>query len=187
MAIRESLEGWKPTRTTTRAVTRIRCKTKQIMLVIALTLSALMITSTPVQAHKLSFAHYHCQECRSWWGAWRGKNYHNHAGRGHLGVHVSRGSQRNYHDIIRQVGKGYWAADEQLDALCWISDHESRRPGVRNSIGCVGLFQLKNPPKWMIVGDAASETKAGCEYILHRKGYGTPLKAKAFWLKHHWY
>jgi hypothetical protein len=37
----------------------------------------------------------------------------------------------------------------------------------------------------MKLGDPLTEAKAGCEYIKRR--YKSPLKAKAFWLRHRWY
>jgi hypothetical protein len=101
-------------------------------------------------------------------------------------VTVSRGNSRS--DIeatIKEVGSGYWTDTGELDALIWVNKHESVRPGIVSKGGCKGLFQLKNPPKWMVLGDPASETKAGCEYIKRR--YKTPSRAKAFWQSHHWY
>ncbi|MBI4734112.1 MAG: hypothetical protein HY779_04765 [Rubrobacteridae bacterium] len=101
-------------------------------------------------------------------------------------VTVSRGSSRaDVEATIREVGSQYWTDSAELDALIWVNKHESVRPGVVSRGGCKGLFQLKNPPKWMVLGDAASETKAGCEYIKRR--YKTPSRAKAFWQSHHWY
>ncbi len=100
---------------------------------------------------------------------------------------VSRGGARsvNVEPIIREVGAAYWPDPAQLDALVWICSHECTTPGVVNPRGFYGLFQLHNPPAWMVLGDAASETKAGCEYI--RRRYGTPLAAKAWWVSHRWY
>jgi hypothetical protein len=102
-------------------------------------------------------------------------------------VRVSRGAVRTFpaEPTVRQVGVTYWSDEAQLDALVWICCHESIRPGAVSANGCKGLFQLINPPRWMKLGDAASETKAGCEYIQRR--YGTPSKAKSFWLGHGWY
>jgi hypothetical protein len=101
-------------------------------------------------------------------------------------VTVSRGSQRqSVEEIVKEVGSEYWVDPAELEALMWICKHESTRPGVVSRTGCKGLFQLKNPPAWMILGDAASEAKAGCEYIKRR--YKTPSKAKSFWLSRHWY
>jgi hypothetical protein len=101
-------------------------------------------------------------------------------------VNVSRGSSRDdVEATVREVGNGYWPEEDQLDALVWIYKHECVKPGVVSKGGYQGLFQLGNPPDWMVLGDAASEAKAGCEYIKRR--YKTPLSAKAFWLKHHWY
>ncbi len=101
---------------------------------------------------------------------------------------VSRGSPRsiNAESIIRETGAAYWPNPAQLDALVWISAHECTTPGRINPRGgYYGLFQLHSPPAWMVLGDAASETKAGCEYI--RRRYGSPLAAKAWWVRHHWY
>lgn len=99
---------------------------------------------------------------------------------------VSRGSSRaNVEPVIREVGAAYWPDPAELDALVWICAHECTTPGVVNPRGFYGLFQLHSPPSWMILGDAASETKAGCEYI--RRRYGSPLAAKAWWVRHRWY
>lgn len=102
---------------------------------------------------------------------------------------TSRGADREhpYESVIKQIGALYWSDPAELDALVWISAHESTVPGKYGGAGkkYVGLFQLGNPPAWMERGDPASETRAGCEYIKRR--YDTPLKAKAFWLKRGWY
>lgn len=100
---------------------------------------------------------------------------------------ASRGANREhpYESVIKQIGALYWTDPSELDALVWVSAHECRKPGVVSRTGCVGLFQLRYPPAWMERGDPASETRAGCEYIKRR--YGTPLKAKAFWLNRGWY
>ena len=101
---------------------------------------------------------------------------------------VSRGTDRShpYASVIRSVGRKYWTDNANLDALVWISAHECIKPGGLSKSGKYkGLFQLGNSPKWMILGDAESETKAGCEYIVGR--YRTPVEAKQFWLSHRWY
>ncbi len=98
---------------------------------------------------------------------------------------TNRGTSRSFWPIIEKVGSQYWPNSEQLIALHWIQRHECNTPGKVNAYGCVGLGQLKNPPKWMVRGNAESEIKAMCEYIKRR--YGTPLKAKSFWLHHNWY
>ncbi|MCL6472890.1 MAG: hypothetical protein K6T91_08795 [Firmicutes bacterium] len=103
-------------------------------------------------------------------------------------ISISRGAQRtvSVEPIIRQVGAEYWPDPAQLDALVWICAHEATVPGTISKNGkWKGLFQLANPPHWMVLGDAASETKAGCEYIKRR--YGTPLAAKAFHQRRGWY
>jgi hypothetical protein len=99
---------------------------------------------------------------------------------------VSRGMVRmSIEDIVRSVGDDYWNTPGELEALVWIWKHESVRPGIVSRTGCKGLFQLKNPPKWMKLGDPLTEAKAGCEYIKRR--YKSPMRAKAFWQRHHWY
>ena len=102
-------------------------------------------------------------------------------------VVVSRGTPRSCHDIIKRVGKLYWADEPSLNMLVWIANKESGcRPGTVSKTGKYkSMFQLGNPPKWMVLGDAASETRAGCEYIKRR--YGNPSAAKKHHLCFNWY
>ncbi|PJA00597.1 hypothetical protein COX76_01395 [Candidatus Kaiserbacteria bacterium CG_4_10_14_0_2_um_filter_50_16] len=102
-------------------------------------------------------------------------------------VVVSRGTPRSCRDIIKRVGKLYWADEANLNALVWIANKESGcRPGAISKSGKYkGMFQLGSPPKWMGLGDAASETRAGCEYIKSR--YGNPPAAKKHHLRFNWY
>lgn len=95
-------------------------------------------------------------------------------------------------NCIRTIGSQYWKDEANLQALIWIARKESSlTPGVVNpSSRCFGLFQIHPVHRdlWMIMkrgGCPIGETKAGCIYIKRR--YGTPLKAKAFWLKKGWY
>jgi len=102
-------------------------------------------------------------------------------------VTVSRGAMRSC-DVevaVRRVGATYWPSKADQDALVWIYKHECVTPGVISSAGYYGLFQLGNPPGWMVLGDPASEAKAGCEYIKRR--YGNPSKAMSFKKKRGWY
>jgi len=103
------------------------------------------------------------------------------------GSSSSRGGRGSFaaEPIVREVGATYWASQEELDALVWIVKHECTTPGTVARGKYHGLFQLRYPPSWMVLGDAASETHAGCQYIKRR--YGTPLKAKAFWQSRGWY
>lgn len=103
-------------------------------------------------------------------------------------LRVSRGADRvhPYAAQIKAAGATYWSDPAELEALVWISARECMKPGGVSPNGKYkGLFQLGSPPSWMVLGDAASETRAGCEYIKRR--YGTPLKAKAFKMSHGWY
>ncbi|KKR32710.1 MAG: hypothetical protein UT66_C0057G0008 [candidate division CPR2 bacterium GW2011_GWC1_39_9] len=102
-------------------------------------------------------------------------------------IKVSRGGKRThpYEAQIKEAGKEYWTDPAELDALVWISAHECMEPGTIARKKYKGLFQLSDPPDWMKLGDPASETKAGCEYIKQR--YRTPLKAKAFRMSNGWY
>lgn len=102
-------------------------------------------------------------------------------------VTVSRGSMRacDVEAAVRRVGASYWPSKADQNALVWIYKHECVTPGVISSAGYYGLFQLGNPPSWMVLGDPASETKAGCEYIKRR--YGNPSKAMAFKKRRGWY
>jgi len=103
------------------------------------------------------------------------------------GSSSSRGGRGSFavEPVVREVGATYWASQEELDALVWIVKHECTTPGTVARGKYHGLFQLRYPPSWMVLGDAASETHAGCQYIKRR--YGTPLKAKAFWQSRGWY
>ncbi len=106
--------------------------------------------------------------------------------RRYQGVKTNRGEPRTnwWEPTVREVGLSFWPEPAQLDALVWIGNHEGY-PGAVNRLGCRGIFQLMNPPSWMVLGDPASETKAGCEYIKRR--YGTPLNAQRFWRSRGWY
>ncbi|MHB8842096.1 MAG: hypothetical protein ACYC56_09995 [Candidatus Aquicultor sp.] len=112
------------------------------------------------------------------------KRRHSHRGRR---VVVSRGAYRScdVEAAVRRVGATYWPSKADQDALVYIYKHECVTPGTISSAGYYGLFQLGNPPKWMVLGDPASEARAGCEYIKRR--YGNPSKAMAFKKKRGWY
>lgn len=103
------------------------------------------------------------------------------------GKRISSISTSPVTSVITNVGGNYWKDDVNLNALVWIANKESKLKvgAVSKSGKYKGLFQLGSPPRWMVLGDATSETKAGCEYIKTR--YKTPLKAKLFWINNSWY
>ncbi len=149
---------------------------------LVLLLSIALLTIPTSQALAQSKHHHHKVYCKKH-HRYEWRNCHKNHKRKH--VIVSRGAPRSYWPVIEKVGSLYWKDPAELKALHWIQQHECNTPGIINQYGCKGLFQLKNPPKWMILGDAASETRAGCEYVKRR--YGSPLKAKSFWLRKGWY
>lgn len=81
----------------------------------------------------------------------------------------------------------------QYADLLWIMAQESSgKVNVSNSESTArGLFQLLkaqyslNPNGVYSFGNAVEECQGGIRYIMGR--YHTAEKAKAFWLKHHWY
>jgi soluble lytic murein transglycosylase-like protein len=89
--------------------------------------------------------------------------------------------------VIAKVGHAAGLRQAQIDALMWIAKRESNfHPTSASSSGCYGLFQLS---RGMAHGhpwkDPAWNTKRAIKYMRGR--YGSVLKAKAFWLRHHWY
>lgn len=88
---------------------------------------------------------------------------------------------------IVAVGKSKGLSNAEVSALLWIAKHESNfHPTSKSSSGCYGLFQLSSSivrghpwqnPSW--------NTKRAIKYMKGR--YHGVLKAKGFWLSHHWY
>ncbi len=88
---------------------------------------------------------------------------------------------------IAKVGRERGLSQSEIDALLWIAKRESNyHPTSVSSGGCYGLFQLS---RGMAGGhpwkDAAWNTKRAIRYMKGR--YGGVMKAKAFWMSHHWY
>lgn len=89
--------------------------------------------------------------------------------------------------VIAKVGREAGLRQAEIDALLWIAKRESNyHPTSVSRGGCYGLFQLS---RGMASGhpwkDPAWNTKRAIKYMRGR--YGGVLKAKAFWLRHHWY
>ncbi|AYF92125.1 aggregation promoting factor surface protein [Apilactobacillus bombintestini] len=73
---------------------------------------------------------------------------------------------------------------KQIRARRWVSFHEStNRYHVRNGI-CYGKFQLN---EYYLHGNHSKKNQelTANRYVKHR--YGTWVKAKHFWQRHHWY
>ena len=88
---------------------------------------------------------------------------------------------------IAKVGHDAGLKRVEIDALLWIAKRESNyHPTSVSRGGCYGLFQLS---RGMAAGhpwkDPAWNTKRAIKYMKGR--YGSVPKAKAFWLRHHWY
>jgi hypothetical protein len=88
---------------------------------------------------------------------------------------------------IDKVGRASGLSKTEIDALMWMCKRESNfHPTSHSRSNCHGLFQLS---KGMAHGhpwkDPAWNTKRAIKYMRGR--YGGVMKAKAFWLSHHWY
>ena len=88
---------------------------------------------------------------------------------------------------IAKVGRDAGLRQAEVDALLWVAKRESNyHPTSVSRGGCYGLFQLS---RGMASGrpwkDPAWNTKRAIKYMKGR--YGSVLKAKAFWQRHHWY
>nr|WP_269088605.1 CHAP domain-containing protein [Bifidobacterium aemilianum] len=95
--------------------------------------------------------------------------------------------------IAREMMKSYkeWN-DGDYDDLIWIWNHESgwRWNAENPSSGAYGIPQSLPGSKMASAGpdwheNAGTQIKWGLNYIQSR--YGSPSKAKAFWLSHNWY
>ena len=95
-------------------------------------------------------------------------------------------------EIVQNTAKQFgWGSGKQWAALAWLIQHESSwNPKAQNpTSSAYGLFQFLNST-WRTVGghktsNPAKQALYGMRYIKQR--YGSPLGAKAFWQKHHWY
>lgn len=94
----------------------------------------------------------------------------------------------------QMIASGYkdWDNDDDWQALVWIWNHESgwRWDAENASSGAYGIPQSLPGSKMASAGDdwkdnAATQIKWGLNYISER--YGSPSKAKQFWLSHNWY
>lgn len=89
---------------------------------------------------------------------------------------------------VAKAGRARGLSKAGVKALLWICKRESNfRPRAKSKSGTYhGLFQLS---KGIVRGhpwqDPTWNTKRAIKYMKGR--YGSVLKAKAFWLKHHWY
>jgi hypothetical protein len=94
--------------------------------------------------------------------------------------------------IARILAAPYgWSTGAEWDALDWVWTHESSWDNhAHNPSGAYGIPQalpsgkmgrLANPP----TSSAAAQIKWGLRYIKDK--YGSPTRAKAFWLVNHWY
>lgn len=89
--------------------------------------------------------------------------------------------------VIRKEAKRAHYGKANTAALLWIAKHESGfHCWEKSHSGCCGLFQLSwgmsHRHHWW---DPTWNTRRAIRYIRGR--YGSPLKAKAFWLRHRWY
>lgn len=94
--------------------------------------------------------------------------------------------------IVQEVAaRRNWGAGPNWDALQYIIGRESSwNPNAVNpTSGARGLFQFM-AGTWAGTGigatsDPALQAEAGMRYIKSR--YGSPINARAFWMKNHWY
>jgi hypothetical protein len=89
--------------------------------------------------------------------------------------------------IIAKAGHDAGLSKAEVAALLWMAKRESNyHPTSESRSECHGLFQLS---KGMAHGkpwkDPAWNTKRAIKYMKGR--YHGVLKAKAFWMSHHWY
>ncbi len=89
--------------------------------------------------------------------------------------------------LIAQAGRKVGLSTNEISALMWICKRESGfHPSSHSRSGYHGLFQLS---KGMAHGhpwqNVAWNTKRAIKYMRGR--YGGVLRAKAFWVAHHWY
>lgn len=94
--------------------------------------------------------------------------------------------------IVNMIASTYgWGSGPEWDALVWLVDHESSWSNTAQNphSTAYGLFQFLDPT-WADYGghktsDPTTQAQLGLKYIKAR--YGDPIKAKEFWLAHHWY
>ena len=89
--------------------------------------------------------------------------------------------------IIAKVGRERGLSSREIAALLWMAKRESNyHPTSESRSQCHGLFQLS---KGMAHGhpwkNPAWNTKRAIKYMKGR--YGGVMKAKVFWMSHHWY
>jgi hypothetical protein len=92
--------------------------------------------------------------------------------------------------IILAESKRAHLSKANTAAMLWIVKRESNfHPTSKNPSGCYGLFQLswgmaKKAPhgQWW---DPTWNTRRAIRYMKGR--YGSPSKARSFWLRHRWY
>ena len=89
--------------------------------------------------------------------------------------------------IIGKVGRERGLSSREIAALLWMAKRESNyHPTSESRSQCHGLFQLS---KGMAHGhpwkNPAWNTKRAIKYMKGR--YGGVMKAKVFWMSHHWY
>ncbi|HEY5517787.1 MAG TPA: hypothetical protein VIL15_05975 [Coriobacteriia bacterium] len=90
-------------------------------------------------------------------------------------------------EIIAKVGRERGLSAREITALLWMAKRESNyHPTSESRSECHGLFQLS---KGMAHGhpwkDPAWNTRRAIKYMKGR--YGGVMRAKAFWMSHHWY
>jgi hypothetical protein len=92
---------------------------------------------------------------------------------------------RGVHYTIRSITHEYGYSRANENAMLWISDRESEDNPRCVYRGHYGLFQMT----FGIVGarwrNPGWNTRRALKYI--GKRYGSPLKAKRFWLRNGWY
>ena len=89
--------------------------------------------------------------------------------------------------IIAKVGRQRGLSGKEIAALMWMAKRESNFHRTSESRSqCHGLFQLSagmaHGHPWK---DPAWNTRRAIRYMRGR--YGSVLRAKAFWMSHHWY
>jgi len=102
-------------------------------------------------------------------------------------VAVPKPKKLTIRQTIAKVGRSKGLSKAEIAALLWLAKRESNyHPKSHSRSECHGLFQLSagmaHGKPWK---DPVWNTKRAIKYMKGR--YGGVLKAKAFWIKHHWY
>lgn len=89
--------------------------------------------------------------------------------------------------VIVKEAKAAHLSAANTAALLWIAKRESNYHATSSNHGrCLGVYQLsKSMCRRFAWWNPALNTRRAIRYCKGR--YHSPVRAKAFWLKHHWY